>query len=425
MSVKRKNEELEYLIKDIRQFIKKQNAIIDMISFYEILTSDQPVNNLIGITLIERVIKILKDRSLSVPYKGTTIFQFLIMLHEQYYYILSKVEESQEEYKSYIGKLNNIYNNKQRIIERDLNRIIMLNGKEKFNLIQLLLSKSPQLVYKFLVSDIPFDIRLEMFNDVLSTKKNKSYYEFFDSPNGEFLSQEEKRKIPKKMRKLLNKANDFKNKKNYIKKLSSNDLKNDHTTTKLYHESNWSLVELKNKNDMNEMYQLFVRYMLSVKENIHTFKNLYEKEEYLEVDEKTRTNSDLLILNSLELVYLPLFIKFPHFVVTEEKIELLKIRIVRELSSLDVMDLELHKLSYEKVLREIARALISKAKNKEEYKEFSLYIKSFIETVDIEKRIEPLVERRKAFSTLLYKMNDYAQENIPGKRLVKEIKSFK
>lgn len=426
METEKRDDELECLKKEIRLFRKKEKAIFDMIFLYEILNTDRPINNLIGITLIERVLKNLEDKSLKIPYKTTSIFHLLIILQDQYYEIVNKEENNKKEYKHYIQKFSDEYNYKEIIVERDLNRITMLKGNEEFNLIQMVLSKSPQLVYKFLISKIPFNTRLEMFQDVLSAKQDKNYEEFFNSDNINFLTKEEKRKLPKRMKKLVKKATGMKNKKRYIENLLNNQEKND-ATIKNWPKSEHNILEeqQKDKDTINNMYLTFVSYMLHMKENIHTFKNLYEGENYLEVYEKNRTNSDLLIINSLHLVYLPIFIKFPHFVVTEEKIEFLKIRIIKELSSIDITDLESKKETYQKILQEIAKAIISKAKNKKEYKQFCTYAKSFIEVVDIEKKIQPLNEKRRELSTLLYRMNDYAQENIPGKRLIKEIKDFR
>ena len=85
------------------------------------------------------------------------------------------------------------------------------------------------------------------------------------------------------------------------------------------------------------------------------------------------------------------------------------------------MTKEQTKKNYRKIIQEIAKALINKVKNNPEYKQISACVKILMESVDIDQEIKI---KRRELSTLLYNLNEYAQENIPGKRLVKEIKNF-
>lgn len=77
---------------------------------------------------------------------------------------------------------------------------------------------------------------------------------------------------------------------------------------------------------------------------------------------------------------------------------------------------------------EVSQALIKKASNKKEYKEYKKYVEDFLEKTDYKKHLEEkelneleLSLGRLDLSTLLFKLDDKLQEEYPGKMKLKNI----
>lgn len=421
-----KSNDLDNLEEDLRIFRKNETAVYDMISLYEFLSSNKDSYNLIGITLVERVIKNLEDHDVIIPYKAESILELLILLYNQYQQIIRKYQSKKGKEKDYLKDFGNSYRYKEKIIRDDLKRIPYNGVNTEFNIIQKLLFTTPQLIYKFLVSELPLDIRLEMLIEILSIKQDKSKYLFLDHDKETYLSTEEMKKFYKKIQELLEKMSNIKYRTSQIEELYQNFLNSDEE----------EMVSLQNFGlNLNKYYWIYsspqddklngtklsaVSYICARKGTPPSFKRLYEDKSYLTVPKKIRENNDFFILNTIHLLYIPSVINLSHFVVTEEKIGFLTNRIVKELKSID-MTKEQTKKNYRKIIQEIAKALINKVKNNPEYKQISACVKTLMESVDIDQEIKI---KRRELSTLLYNLNEYAQENIPGKRLVKEIKNF-
>ena len=170
--------------------------------------------------------------------------------------------------------------------------------------------------------------------------------------------------------------------------------------------------------------------------SISSIKDLYESDSYPKVSSIIRENNDLLILSSLDLEKMCDFIKLSHFEVTEEKIKFLASRIIKD-SRNDAIDILIDSKEKRKnEIRKIEDAIIHKASNKNEYKELRKFANLFIRLADIEQEIEKrkqdlekvvqeqelLMQKRQEFFNILYDMNEYAQENVPSRTLVKNIK---
>lgn len=421
-----KNSDLNNLEEDLKKLEKNEKAVYDLISLYEYLSLNKNCYNLVGINLVERVIQNLEDPDVIIPYKSNSILNLLITLYNQYQNIIVKYQNNKREQNDAFKKIRNSYRYKEKIIRDDLKKM-NLNEKTEFNIIQEILSISPQLIYKFLVSEIPLDLRLEIFIDVLSATQDKNEYLYLDSTKAIYLSTEELKKFYKKIRELLKKMSNLKNRTNQIEELYQRFLNSDEKEMILLQNFGLNLNKYywtyhSGENERLRCVKLSsVSYIFEKKGTLHSFKRLYEDKSYLTVPKKVRENNDFFILNTLNLLYIPVLINLYHFVVTKEKIVFLTIRIKKELESLNLEE-EQTKNNYKKVVNEIAKALINKVKNTKEYEEISEYVKLFMESVSIDQEIEV---KRREFATLLYNLNEYAQENVPGKRLVKEIKTFK
>lgn len=412
---------------EIRIFKKNEEATYDILALYELLLQNQNIHNLIGITLVEKVIHDLEDPEIHVTYKGDSFSHLLRTLEDEYHGILKKYEgyeECQECSKQFVlsYKENIFYGN----FSSD-------KRNQRFNLIQELLNQSPQFVYKFLVSEIPASTRLDMFSYVLGCYQLSQFYYFLEGPKEEYLSSSERSVSARKMQEILDDFNMGKcricnkkmliehllkdNRVDYIMELQDYGIDFNSCTWQFPYEKDITL---------STVGVLFYR-----EQSIASFRGFYEATTYLKVDKKVRENNDLLILGGLSMSELPIFIRLSHFEMTVEKLEVLISSVMNTIASYESQELLNFRDKLKKQCFNIADAIVRKSRNKEEFKIRSGYAKLFLELTDVDKEIKKREERdmerqlleqkRQELACLLYNMNEYAMDNIAPRTQIRNI----
>lgn len=158
---------------------------------------------------------------------------------------------------------------------------------------------------------------------------------------------------------------------------------------------------------------------------------IYQLEDYNKLPEKVRVNDDRVILDSLPVNEIYSFIALPNYKTGLGDIEIIGKRVLSYQKSFDSENKEL--------IEQIKSAIIHKAKDKEEYKTYCELASMFEQLADYkaykEQQEKERIEREKAkvqeerkllnaryeFILRLSNMNESLQEQVPGKRVIKEL----
>ncbi len=387
---------LESLKEEIRIFKKNEEATYDMLALYELLLQDIYVHSLIGITLTEKVIHDLEDPEVTIPFRAKYIAEFLSPLTDKLYEILRKYEKI-EECTTLCSDFCASY--KERIAAKDFSSILYRKDYDTFNLMQQLLSSSPAFVYKFLVSEISLQTRLEMFAFVLGAYSYRNFRFFVEGPKQDYLSKEEYNKYPEKIQEILALFNNNECKLCKVKDLINHLLKEgEYETIRClqnygidFNGCYWNYCSEKEPNLNNKTIST-VGALFNYERSLSSIQVLYEAESYLKVDRSIRDNDDKLILHYLSSSEICDFIKWPHFEITEEKIRFLASKRIEDLKACSNLSLKEMKEQFEAENKEIAEAIIHKTEKEEEFEQMTAYANLFMELTDIDKEINRLEE---------------------------------
>lgn len=431
---------LKCLQEEIRIFKKNEEAAYDILALYQLLLENIHVHSLVGITLTEKVIHDLEDPEVTFPLKADTFPAFLRYFDDYFYTILRKYKDI-EECKQCWGSFNTSYKNI--ISKKDISSLFYRSQMIEFNFIKDLLNRSPQFLYKFLVSEIPFTTRLNMFAYALGSYKQDGLRNFLGGVDKTYLSEEEYNKICIKIPEILKAFNE-----NQCKFLEVEDLIESLLLNKQFgyikqlkdfginfNQCRWEW-NLRATSKSDRKILSIVGILMDYKQSLSYIKDFYEDASYLEIDKEIRNNDDFILLSTLGIEDIHSFIKFSNFELTEEKVRFLATSQMKTIEDYSISELNLIKDDFRKQNQRIADTIIHKAKNKEEYKKLQKQANLFIKLTDIDKLIAKrkeeqerevqdqllLEKKRQEFSTLLYNMNEYAQENIPPRILIKNIK---
>lgn len=360
---KTKKEEFE---EEIRIFKKNENAYYDMLTLYYSLLGRNHVPYIVIYTLTEKLISDLEDEEVSIKLKDDKdVFDIMHDIDKKYDEIKNKyknIDECKELYYKF-----NAYSYKENIIYENFMNYYQLEEKDKFDLIKTLTEKNMFFPLKmFLVSDIPFEDKINIFSDFI--------IHYFNNENIVNHVSELSRWV--KMSQL----------KEVIDSYDCKGLANCITYNKQYRYISY-LQEYFNLNSKDILYVYnyngerltisFVGAVVCFEQSISNIKELYESESYMELPKKIRDNNDLAILENINAVCIEDFIKLSNFEITDEKIDALSNMLI----SLYIDDKTIKLV--EKYLNKHSLAILHKAKNKSEYKEMLKYVKRLEENVKL------------------------------------------
>ena len=164
---------------------------------------------------------------------------------------------------------------------------------------------------------------------------------------------------------------------------------------------------------------------------LDNFKKFYQLKDYNNVPENIRANDDSLILDWLAIEEIPSFIALTNYKTSIADIECIGKRVLREQRRHGEINKEL--------VEQIKSAIIHKAKDKKEYKTYCELAEMFENIADYEaymrqrekereekRRLKAQEERellnaRYNFILRLSNMNESLQEQVPGKKVIKEL----
>lgn len=164
---------------------------------------------------------------------------------------------------------------------------------------------------------------------------------------------------------------------------------------------------------------------------INKLKKVYQLKDYSYISENIKANDDKFILQSLPVNEIPSFIALPNYKTSIADIELIGKRVLSYQKYFNKENKEL--------VEQIKSAIIHKAKDKEEYKTYCELASMFEQLADyktykrqqLKERMErvrakaqeerEILNARYEFILRLSNMNESLQEQVPGKRVIKEL----
>lgn len=390
--VEKNNKEIVKELKNvIADFKKEEKVIYDMLALYEHLNSGNGINGSIaGTILTENVLKSLESCKLPVSYKFEGGADYVANYLIDKVYEICREYESIPECASLLRKFHGDWG------KEEASHCLYQNDKQNkkmFNLIELIAFYSPEWAFKFLVSDIPFSTRINMFADLL---QNSDYFDLIWNYRLSGLSKKEEKKINEKKSELYNYFLD-----GGINGFTINSLVS--TLLQRRHFGIFYRLHRSNVFDFNQVYWIIspqddlfdgkkistVGRIAATENSVAYIKELYETPDYLNVPFEVRHNNDLLILDSIDLrkkVNLDL-LTWPNFKLDEEKARILGYNMYYT----QECDLKV----YNDIRNDIFDLIIRRAKNKDDLRNLYKLANIFMETSDYSKEFKKKLREEK------------------------------
>ncbi|MCH5166293.1 MAG: hypothetical protein J1F35_00235 [Erysipelotrichales bacterium] len=429
----------------IEIFKKNNAALCDMLALYSYFVIHEKNFDPAGYITLEAVIKDLEDPDINVPFKADTLESMVDYCWEQERDLLRELKETKY-YKRLESKIREDYRTNQIrmffAVDHTCSKQELL--KKPYDFIGNLCEYSCNFISEILCSDMPVNKKIDVFYDVLMYYiKNyyKSKLEHLLSPTGagHDLSRTKYTDKEKKINKLLESFKnamdkDIERKKNLFEAIATTDASISARVDILcYLESN-NIVDFMNlthtvKIDGQKMKGSIITCISN--NNLDNLKQLYELDEYNNLSEKIRRVDDLYILSSISIFQLASFIKLSNYNTSIEDIRLIAKRVLE-------YQIDLGRVR-EDVIADIKDAIIHKARDKKEFKIYCELADLFIKESDYkqykkdqeeketqeekirEQQIAELENAQYQLYLRLYNMNESLQEQVPGKKVIKEL----
>ena len=400
--------------KQVEKYKKNSEALANEILLYEALKKSESSEDVIVWTLADTFIKNLEDKIVKIPLDGKSITS---IIDDNY---------QTEEYKKIIRVCNLLgYDDISNKLKEDY-RLVQLRKKyynhdyNNFDLIKELFDKSPSWILELLISDISFDYKMKIIIKILSCISKNENEKIFKILNcDEELVSEIKRTDYKVAKDRMEKLKiDFKNQSPNLQPMFE----------KLYFKENGEelLIFLHNNGfiDLSKVSFIYGKgkkleispiSLFVIHNNLDKLEEYRNSDEY-NYDEEIINNDDLFLIEQINYRNIPKLICLSSFILTKEKIETIAKKVI--FNRINNKNQE----EYDNYILDIKNSIIHKAKNKEEYKELLKYVQLFEKLISCDKEI--IWEHDTALNIFLgqmYELNEYAQENVPSRRLVKEV----
>lgn len=358
---------VKQLKKEIKHYRKNEKAMLDVIALYTSIQRNRTLATLSASVLVEKVISDLEDPEVKAVYKNESIYNILKKMRFDFYEIIEKYKDF-DECREYCNMLKETY--LVDIAYYDLNNLYERNNNKKFNLITEIARYSYPWVWEFLASDIPYEVRKDMFADIM--KEIQLFSDFF-AYKGDFkrTSKEKVNQVRETLVRDFQDGNcaeydlskmffDLQTKKglSIIKFLQDNPFD---------FNSFFKRIEFETENEDSIIISA-PAILIAREVPVNDIREVYECETYLNVPDVIRNNNDIFILSALDVADLAQFISYTNFRFTQEKIDLLAKRCYeyQKKNYSEASNLEEFIQKIEQVRKKIYETIILKGKDKEE-----------------------------------------------------------
>lgn len=434
--VDRKRKQLE---KKIEIYKKNNKAFCDMLTLYSCFIKFYTSEEHIVYTLFEEVVKDLEDKDVNVPFKADSIKNLFSQDTIYFYNVLKELKES-EYYDELEGQLHDDY----RLDSIEEYYIHKIDINEPYYFFEKMSYYSKGLVNEILCSNIEVPKKVNILYDIIKHFiKIRDLHSLKCILNPKGIGNLARTLYEVKEQKINELCTAFKKEmdanESRIKELIS-DILNVNSDDYSY-ATNWlcylqeqKLVDFMNflipaRVDEKEL-DLSICILLNI---IHlaNFKEFYQLEDYHNLPEKIRANDDKFILENISVEDIASFIALSNYQTSIADSELMGRRVLGVQKDGNKIRLDL--------IEQIKSAIIHKSKNKEEYKTYCKLAETFEQLADYkaykkqkekereearkakEQRERELLNARYEVILRLYNLNESLQEQVPGKRVIKEL----
>ena len=408
-------ERRERYKKQIKRYKKNSEALANEILLYEALKRSESSDDVIVWTLADEFIKNLEDNKVSLTLYGKSITDIIDSNYQtdEYQKIIRICDRLG--YDDIISKLNEDYR------LRELRKKYYNRNYSEFDIIKLLFEKSPEWILEIFASDADMNIKIQILIKVLSCIGRDDKDKIIKILTcDESLINELKRTDEKIiMAKVEMLKNEFRKENPSLQSMYEKlYLKKDGKELLIFlHQKGFiDLSKIIFETGKDKKLSISPVSLMALNGNLSDIEEYRNSKDY-EFDSEITNNDDLFLIEQINYKELSKLIELPSFILTDVKVKKISEKLLSNYSNRE---------EDEKLFETIKSTILHKAHNKKDYKELLRYtlLLDEIKRTKIEKQdtVWKYDTAKRILLKQLYELNEYAQENVPSRRLVKEVK---
>ena len=421
------------LEKKIEVFKKNEETVYDLLALYEHLTSTKkPLkDSFLLCLLVDKLIQDWKDPDVVfIPLEEDGPFQILENLCNEYLDVKEDLEhvpdvELEEEF--------SLSEKKEQALDMLRSLSWRVNDIGELSFSDLCLDDSSfSVAVELLLSDISFQRRLMLFELMCQKgvkKRNLEFLEYFFDQDSRGLKRRKKDEVIEKKKALFDAfVND---EGSYSFSEFIDELKDQKMYSWFVHFQKmgidvsrycWDSSSLELKRECGDVS---IVSFIAKEKYLYPFRCLYEDPSYQKLPARIRKNNDLAIVQQLQFSDLLNFIELPNFQITMDLVPVIMDRICEQEKILPRPDFKIFVME-----RLVARR--ENASNPKEYRRLSHVLTAIEEAPDcfdeirkLEQEKQKLIQKRQEVVGKLSDLNEILQDQVPGKRIIKNLEFHK
>ena len=421
------------LEKKIEVFKKNEETVYDLLVLYEHLTSTKkPLkDSFLLCLLVDKLIQDWKDPDVVfIPLEEDGPFQILENLCNEYLDVKEDLEhvpdvELEEEF--------SLSEKKEQALDMLRSLSWRVNDIGELSFSDLCLNDSSfSVAVELLLSDISFQRRLMLFELMCQKgvkKRNLEFLEYFFDQDSRGLKRRKKDEVIEKKKALFDAfVND---EGSYSFSEFIDELKDQKMYSWFVHFQKmgidvsrycWDSSSLELERECGDVS---IVSFIAKEKYLYPFRCLYEDPSYQKLPARIRKNNDLAIVQQLQFSDLLNFIELPNFQITMDLVPVIMDRICEQEKILPRPDFKIFVME-----RLVARR--ENASNPKEYRRLSHVLTAIEEAPDcfdeirkLEQEKQKLIQKRQEVVGKLSDLNEILQDQVPGKRIIKNLEFHK
>ena len=421
------------LEKKIEVFKKNEETVYDLLALYEhLISTKKPLkDSFLLCLLVDKLIQDWKDPDVVfIPLEEDGPFQILENLCNEYLDVKEDLEhvpdvELEEEF--------SLSEKKEQALDMLRSLSWRVNDIGELSFSDLCLDDSSfSVAVELLLSDISFQRRLMLFELMCQKgvkKRNLEFLEYFFDQDSRGLKRRKKDEVIEKKKALFDAfVND---EGSYSFSEFIDELKDQKMYSWFVHFQKmgidvsrycWDSSSLKLKRECGDVS---IVSFIAKEKYLYPFRCLYEDPSYQKLPARIRKNNDLAIVQQLQFSDLLNFIELPNFQITMDLVPVIMDRICEQEKILPRPDFKIFVME-----RLVARR--ENASNPKEYRRLSHVLTAIEEAPDcfdeirrLEEEKQNLIRARQEVVSKLSDLNEILQDQVPGKRIIKNLEFHK
>lgn len=421
------------LEKKIEVFKKNEETVYDLLALYEhLISTKKPLkDSFLLCLLVDKLIQDWKDPDVVfIPLEEDGPFQILENLCNEYLDVKEDLEhvpdvELEEEF--------SLSEKKEQALDMLRSLSWRVNDIGELSFSDLCLDDSSfSVAVELLLSDISFQRRLMLFELMCQKgvkKRNLEFLEYFFDQDSRGLKRRKKDEVIEKKKALFDAfVND---EGSYSFSEFIDELKDQKMYSWFVHFQKmgidvsrycWDSSSLELERECGDVS---IVSFIAKEKYLYPFRCLYEDPSYQKLPARIRKNNDLAIVQQLQFSDLLNFIELPNFQITMDLVPVIMDRICEQEKILPRPDFKIFVME-----RLVARR--ENASNPKEYRRLSHVLTAIEEAPDcfdeirkLEQEKQKLIQKRQEVVGKLSDLNEILQDQVPGKRIIKNLEFHK